>query len=77
MITFELVCLIPSRFVEVRQVEKLLLADPRVNPSAEQDYAVQQACANGYVEVIKLLLADSRMNPSAHHRYAFRYASTV
>ena len=58
MIILELVCFIPSRFVEVRQVVKLLLADHRVDPSAGEDYAVQQACANGYVEVVRLLLAD-------------------
>ena len=38
------------------EVVKLLLQDKRVDPSAEDNYAIRWASANGYTEVVKLLL---------------------
>jgi hypothetical protein len=37
------------------EVVKALLSDPRVDPSADNNYAIRYASQNGYLEVIKLL----------------------
>jgi ankyrin repeat protein len=57
------------------EVMKLLLADQRVDPSADDQYAIGEASANGHTEVVKLLLADQRVDPSADNHYAIRWAS--
>jgi hypothetical protein len=44
-------------------VVKLLLADPRVDPAADDNAAILSASYNGHVSVVKLLLADSRADP--------------
>jgi hypothetical protein len=44
---------------------KLLLADERVDPSANDNYAIRFAAKNGHKEVVKILLADERIDPSA------------
>jgi ankyrin repeat protein len=41
-------------------VVKLLLADPRVDPAAIDNFAIRWSSQNGHVEVVKLL-ADSRV----------------
>ncbi len=38
---------------------RVLLADARVDPAAEQQFALREACTNGHVEVVRLLLAVS------------------
>lgn len=43
------------------EVVKLLLQDKRVDPSAEDNYAIRWASANGREEVVKLLLKDKRV----------------
>ena len=57
------------------EVLKLLLQDSRVDPSAENNYAIIRASYHGYTEVVKLLLQDSKVDPSADNNYAFRVAS--
>jgi len=41
-------------------IVKVLLADPRVDPSALNNYAFSQAAAGNHLEVMQLLLSDSR-----------------
>lgn len=53
---------------------KILLADERVNPSAEEVFAIKAAAGKGHVEVVKLLLTDERVNPSAEDDAAFKKA---
>jgi hypothetical protein len=54
------------------EVVKLLLADSRVDPSADNQLAIQWACEFQHVEVVKLLLADSRVDPSAYNQFPIR-----
>ena len=42
----------------------LLLADPRVDPSADDNYTIRWASNNGHDKVVSLLLADTRVDPS-------------
>ena len=53
---------------------KLLLSDPRVDPSTENQEAIREACGRGHTEVVKLLLADPRVDPSAEDHEAIRLA---
>jgi ankyrin repeat protein len=43
---------------------KLLLSDKRVDASANNNYAIRWASANGYLEIVKLLLSDKRVRDS-------------
>ena len=56
-------------------VTELLLNDPRVDPSDDNNYAIEDASFTGHTEVVKLLLADPRVNPAAADNYAIRWAS--
>ena len=38
------------------EVVKLLLADPRVDPAAGNNWAIRFASENGHTEIVKLLL---------------------
>jgi hypothetical protein len=42
-------------------VVKLLLADSRVDPTADDNYAIKKASEKGHTDVVKLLLADPRV----------------
>jgi hypothetical protein len=53
----------------------LLLADPRVDPTAMNDEAFRFASNNRHSSVIELLLADPRVDPTAMNNEAIRYAS--
>lgn len=57
------------------EVVRLLLNDPRVGPSAKDNYAIRLASYNGHLEVVRLLLSDSRVDPSARENFAIRWAS--
>ena len=46
------------------EVVKLLLQDPRVDPSDDDNYAILLASDNGHSEVVKLLLQDERVKNS-------------
>ena len=54
---------------------KVLLADERINPAANNNFAIRRASQNGHVAVVKVLLADKRVDPTAHDNYAIRWAS--
>jgi len=43
----------------------LLLADPRCDPTDNENQAIQSACQMGHLEVVRLLLADRRVDPSS------------
>jgi len=46
------------------EVVKLLLQDPRVDPSDDDNYAILLASGNGHLEIVKLLLQDPRVKNS-------------
>jgi ankyrin repeat protein len=46
------------------QVVKLLLQDPRTDPTVNNGRAIVQACCNGHTGVVQLLLSDPRVDPS-------------
>jgi hypothetical protein len=52
-----------------------LLADKRVDPSADINYAFRWASRNGHHECVALFLADERVDPSAYGNEAIRSAS--
>src|SRR3989304_6063778 len=47
------------------EIVELLLADHRVDPSANDNHAIRLASSKGHDKVVKLLLADSRVDPSS------------
>jgi hypothetical protein len=53
----------------------LLLADPRVDPAAGNNFAIRYASRFGSDGAVKLLLADPRVDPTADNNYAIRHAS--
>jgi hypothetical protein len=52
-----------------------LLADPRVDPAAENNDAFRNASRKGHASVVMLLLTDPRVDPAAENNYTIRYAS--
>lgn len=46
------------------EIVRMLLADPRLDPSVSENYAFTRACTHGHTEVVRLLLADSRVDPA-------------
>lgn len=55
---------------------KLLLTDPRVDPSTNNNHTIRVASVNGHIEVVKLLLTDQRVNPSIYSDFVIQYASS-
>jgi hypothetical protein len=51
-----------------------LLADPRVDPSDEDNDCIKVAASSGYAEVVRLLLADPRVDPSSEGNLALSLA---
>ena len=45
-------------------VVRLLLTDPRVDPSTGDQFACKDAVQHGYTEIVRLLLADPRVFPA-------------
>jgi hypothetical protein len=45
-------------------VVERLLADPRVDPAANDNYAIRLASQNGHATVVDVLLADPRVDPA-------------
>lgn len=39
------------------QVVRLLMADPRVDPSAQEDFALVRAAENGYEDIVRMFLS--------------------
>ncbi len=58
------------------EIVKILLEDPRVDPSDRNNLAIRLASENGHIEIVKLLLKDPRVDPSDYNNYAIIYAST-
>ena len=56
------------------EVVRELLKDSRVDPSADNNYAIQRASKNGHLEVVRELLKDSRVDPSAYDNCAIKVA---
>jgi hypothetical protein len=56
-------------------VVERLLQDERIDPSANDNYAVQVAAQNGHLAVVERLLQDERVDPSADDNYAIRMAA--
>ncbi len=54
---------------------KVLLADQRVDPSAENNWDIIWASKKGHLEIVKLLLADPRVDPSDNNNFAIQWAS--
>jgi hypothetical protein len=52
-----------------------LLEDDRVDPSADDNYAVRLAAQNGHLAVVERLLQDERVDPSADNNDAVRMAA--
>jgi hypothetical protein len=46
-----------------KQAIAFLLQDPRVDPSAFNNIALQLACYHGHKDIVQLLLEDPRVNP--------------
>jgi hypothetical protein len=46
-------------------VVELLLQDKRVDPAANQNYAIRSAARNGHSAVVELLSRDARVDASA------------
>jgi len=49
---------------------RVLLADPRVDPSVRQNAILAAASRNGDVEIVRSLLADNRVDPSSNNSKA-------
>ena len=60
---------------DVPDIVRLLLCDPRVDPSVWNQQAIQWASREGHIDIVHLLLADPRVDPSAGNQYAIREAS--
>jgi ankyrin repeat protein len=58
-----------------REVVNLLLKNPKVDPSADNNYYIQRAAYNGHVEVVEILLQDRRVDPSVNNNFAMLSAS--
>lgn len=60
------------------KVVRLLLADGRANPRADDSGSLRWACLCGHVEVVRMLLADGRSNPAPRWGASMReYARVV
>ena len=57
------------------KVVKFLLADPRVDPSVEDNWPIRMASYNGNFTTVKLLLSDPRVDPSVNNNDAICVAS--
>jgi hypothetical protein len=52
-----------------------LLADPRVDPSADNNCAIRWASSKGHLAIVERLLADPRVDPVAGNNAAIGGAS--
>lgn len=55
-------------------IVKLLLSDPRVDPTDDNNFSIIMASKNGHREVVKLLLNDNRIIPAKYSNYAIQQA---
>ena len=56
-------------------VVSLILADPEIDPSADDNDAICVASANGHTDVVSVLLSDSRIDPSVNSSYPLAAAA--
>ena len=59
------------------EVVRLLLQDPRVDPSVSNNEAILNAVSNGHTEIVRLLLQDPRVDPTDDNNWAIRDASEL
>jgi len=52
-----------------------LALEKGVDPSVNNNYAIEIAAINGHTEIVKLLLTDERVDPSDENNFAIIYAS--
>ena len=52
-----------SCVINTNNIVKLLLTDERVDPSANNNYAIKHALLNSHTEIVRLLSEDRRVNP--------------
>ncbi len=52
-----------------------MLADARVDPAADDNYAIRVSAQGGHLGIVDLLLAHARVDPAAEDNYAIRLAS--
>ena len=57
------------------EMVKILLKDPRVDPSDDNNNSIRRASKNGHLEIVKLLLQDPRVDPSDGNNYSIKAAS--
>lgn len=57
--------------VDILEILKILLKDPRINPSCCLNYPLKFAVSHNYVKVAKLLLDDPRVDPTIDGNFAF------
>ena len=57
------------------QVVERLLQDPRVDPSAGNNYAIRMASHRDHIHVVERLLQDPRVDPSAGDNQAYCHAN--
>jgi len=57
------------------KIVQLLLDDPRIDPSVNNNFVIMWASQYGHIEVVKTLLADPRVDPSAGDNAAIGAAS--
>jgi len=50
-------------------VVRSLLRCPTIDPSFDQNFALQVACSNGYTEIVEMLLQDNRVDASTEDNY--------
>ena len=54
-----------------------LIQDGRVDPSAQENFAIREASGLGHIEIVKILLQDPRVDSSAKDNGAFRTAALL
>ena len=57
------------------QLDMMKILLPRLRPQIVSDYALNEACRFGRLEIVELLLQDPRVDPSASSNRAIRIAS--
>lgn len=55
-------------------IVRLLLKNPRTDPSAKDNVALRTAIGLGNIEIVELLLTDPRIDPSADNNFAMEVA---
>ena len=63
------------KFTDYSESIILLLQDGRVDPGAQDNYAIRLASQKGHLEIVRILLQDCRVDPGAAYNYAIRFAS--